>query len=398
VKPGPALDNLTAAIIQLCRSGLPAEQLRDPVLSRLRRAVPFDAAFWAAVDPATLLFTQPHQEEIPASTIPYFIQNEFLAEDVNKWTTLARDRVGVRTLAEATAGDMEASPRYRDVFRPLGLGDELRAVFRVGGVCWGYMCLHREVGSPFSRAEALYVRRLAPHLAEGIRAGLLVSNLEDAEVAEAPGLVVLATDGSLVSTTRAGEQWLEELGHLEPGRNGLPLQVQALAAMLHLPDASEDEFPRVRMRTRTGRWAVLHGSRLTSGGVDAVAVIIEAPSPADLAPVVMMAYGLTHQERTLTRLVCRGLSTREIAERLHITTNTVQDHLKSIFDKTGVRSRRELVTAILQEQYVPRAMARQRVGSSGFFAGDLTPDVEASREPPLGSLELAPAPAPARPR
>jgi DNA-binding NarL/FixJ family response regulator len=81
----------------------------------------------------------------------------------------------------------------------------------------------------------------------------------------------------------------------------------------------------------------------------------------------MLAYGLTNQEQTVTGLVCRGLATREIAERLPISAHTVQDHLKSIFDKTGVRSRRELVAAILQEQYLPRAMTGQPVGRSGFF-------------------------------
>ena len=105
------------------------------MLPRLRRAIPFDAAFWATVDPTTLLFTQPHQEEIPPETVPYFIQNEFLEADVDKWTRLARERLGVRTLAQATDGDMDASPRYRDLFRPLGFGDELRAVLRVGGAC-----------------------------------------------------------------------------------------------------------------------------------------------------------------------------------------------------------------------------------------------------------------------
>jgi GAF domain-containing protein len=178
---GSVLENLTDAIVDLCRSGLPPDALRDGVLSRLRRAVPFDAAFWSTVDPASLLFMQPHQEQIPADTGPYFLQNEFLDDDVNKWTELARERLGVRTLAGVTAGDLEASARYRDIFRPLGLGDELRAVLRAGGVCWGIVCLHREAGTPFTEDEVLYVGRLAPRLAEAIRAGVLLWRVDPAE-------------------------------------------------------------------------------------------------------------------------------------------------------------------------------------------------------------------------
>jgi DNA-binding CsgD family transcriptional regulator len=367
VKREAALENLTAAIVEICRSGLPPEALRDRVLPRLRRAVPFDAAFWATVDPTTLLFTQPHQEEIPPETIPYFIQNEFLDADVNKWTTLARERLGVRTLAEATGGDMDASARYRDIFRPLGFGDELRAALRVGGTCWGYMCLHREAGAPFSSDEVAYIHRIAPQLAEGIRAGILLASTELADAADAPGLVVVAPDGSLLSTTEAGERWLEELGHPESERSGLPVEVQALAARFRSPNLSPHGLPRLRVQTPAGRWAVLHASRMAIPETDAIAVIIEEPSPAELAPVLMMAYGLTKQEQVLTGLVCRGLSTSEIADRLHITSNTIQDHLKSIFDKTGVSSRRELVASILQEQYLPRAITGHPLGPSGFF-------------------------------
>jgi DNA-binding NarL/FixJ family response regulator len=106
---------------------------------------------------------------------------------------------------------------------------------------------------------------------------------------------------------------------------------------------------------------------MTTSGTDAIAVIIEEPSPAELAPVILMAYGLTKQEQVLTALVCRGLSTSAIAARLHITPNTIQEHLKSIFEKTGVSSRRELVTTILQEQYLPRVMANNPIGPSGCF-------------------------------
>jgi DNA-binding CsgD family transcriptional regulator len=365
MKQGPILENLTRAIVDLCWSGLPPAELWDRVLPKLRRAVPFDAAFWSTVDPATLLFTQPQQREIPASTIPYFVHNEFIDDDVNKWQALARDRVGVRTLVEATAGDPDTSPRYRDIFRPLGLGDELRAVFRSGGVCWGYMCIHRETGAPFSREDVLFVERIAPHVGEGIRTGHLVASVELSPLANEPGLVLLEPCGSVLSMTAAGERWLAELGHPDLESTGPPLVFRALAVTLQQRDAAQPELPRLRVRTRAGRWAMLHASRLQTQGAEAIAVIIEEPSPGELAPILMMAYGLTKQEQKLTTLVCRGASTREIAARLQITTNTAQDHLKSIFDKTGVRSRRELVATILREHYLPRAKGGRPIRPSG---------------------------------
>ena len=71
----------------------------------------------------------------------------------------------------------------------------------------------------------------------------------------------------------------------------------------------------------------------------------------------MAAYGLTEQELVVTGLVCQGLSTGQIAARL-VSGYTVQDHLKSVFDKTGVRSRRELVATILRQHYLPPGQPR----------------------------------------
>jgi DNA-binding CsgD family transcriptional regulator len=369
MRRGPALDNLTHAIVELCRSGLEPAALRERVLPRLRRAVPFDAAFWTTVDPVTLLFTAPHQHEIPPETAPYLVANEFLADDVNKFAALARDPAGVGTLAQRTGGDLEASARYRDVFRPLGLGDELRAVLRAGDECWGGLCLHREAGAAFSADEVEYVRRLAPRLAEGIRSGLLAASVETVDPGDAPGLLVLGADGALLSATEAGRRWLDALGHPDPERYGVPTAIRGLAARLQRPEPPDGPLPRLRMRTRAGGWAVLHASHLPGAAGGAIAVIVDEPSPSELAPLLMRAYGLTKQEQTVTSLVCRGLSTKDISGRLHISANTVQDHLKSIFDKTGVRSRRELVTAILHEQYLPRAMTGQPVAPSGFFRG-----------------------------
>ncbi len=106
---GPAADNLVAAVASACRSGLDADALRAAVLPRLRKAVPVDALWWASADPATLLFTRSYREELPADSGPYFVANEFLHQDVNKWTELARDTSGVRTLMQATEGTPAAA-------------------------------------------------------------------------------------------------------------------------------------------------------------------------------------------------------------------------------------------------------------------------------------------------
>jgi len=55
----------------------------------------------------------------------------------------------------------------------------------------------------------------------------------------------------------------------------------------------------------------------------------------------MSAYGLTEREQEVTRLILQGHATAAIAGRLAVSPHTVQQHLKGIFDKTGVRGRRE---------------------------------------------------------
>jgi DNA-binding CsgD family transcriptional regulator len=357
-------------------------ELRAAVLPRLRRVVPVDAVWWALVDPATLLFTQAYRDELPVETGPYFVENEFLSGDVNKWTDLAHDREGARTLIGATGGDPSSSARYRDIFEPLGLEDELRVVLRSRGSVWGFMCLHREHGSAFSADEVAFTQRIAPHLAEGLRLGLLVQGLESAQLADSPGLILLATDGSVIGTNTAADQWLEELN--PTGTTAIADEVHALAARLRAHDPSVT-VPQLRVRTRAGRWAILHASWMPDQGRDAVAVIIQQATAEQAAPVVMSAYGLTEQERNISGLVFHGLSTRAISQTLHITEHTIQDHLKSIFDKTGVRSRRELVATVLRQKYLPRAKAGQRPGPSGHFTGHDSATTQHPVSPPRGT-------------
>jgi len=145
-------------IIRLCNAGLDARKLRVEVLHVLRKVVPIDAAFFATLDPATLLFTDALTDAVLQDAAPHFLDNEFLEDDVNKFVALARSPNPVRTLVHATGHDLEESHRYRDILAPRALGDELRAILRTGSTCWGCLCLHREHGAPgFSATEARYV-------------------------------------------------------------------------------------------------------------------------------------------------------------------------------------------------------------------------------------------------
>jgi DNA-binding CsgD family transcriptional regulator len=74
----------------------------------------------------------------------------------------------------------------------------------------------------------------------------------------------------------------------------------------------------------------------------------------------MSVYALTDREKGVTRLVLQGCATAEIAGDLAISPHTGQQHLKSVFDKTGVRSRRDLVGKVFFAHYEPRLRDNER--------------------------------------
>jgi DNA-binding CsgD family transcriptional regulator len=373
---GRPAERVRQEIIRLSHSGLDSRTFRVESVRRLRKVIPTDVSFFATADPATLLFTSAVRDDLLAQASPQFLEREFLKDDPIKFTRLARANSPVDSLGMATEGELVRSPRYQEILAPIGLGDELRAVLKVGSKCWGFMCLHRERSGPdFTPAEAALLARLAPHLAEGLRAALLLGDSRaTSPPPDGPWLILLADDLSLVAITPAAEGWLAEVAEGDwPSSLELPDAVYAVAARLlalerggHTPP---DLMPRIRLRTASGRWLVLHASRLRATGAEGqIAVIFEEAHTSEIAPLIVDAYGLTRREGEITQLVLRGLSTAEVSEELHITPNTVRDHFKSIFDKVGVRSRRELVGQVFAQHYQPRMATGHEPNADGWFA------------------------------
>jgi DNA-binding CsgD family transcriptional regulator len=362
-------------IVRLCHAGLDPTRLRREVMVHVLQVVPTDAWCFPTADPATLMITGNVGEGLPAEAAPLFFEIEYSREDFNKFADLARRQDPVASLNEATAGDVSRSPRWREVFQALGLDDDLRAALVSEGACWGYLALHR-AGSrgAFAVEDLRFISRVVAHLAEGLRVSLILDATEEAgETIDGPGIVLLDEAFAIAESTPAADRWLSELSAQErPDIGTLPASVYAVAARLRALEqsASPDPnlVPRSRVRTRSGRWLIVHATRLAAANsVGRIAVIIEPAHPAEVAPLIARAYDLSVREREITQQVIRGLSTSELAAQLFISANTVQDHLKAIFEKVGVSSRRELVARIWTQQYWPQVASGARVTADGRF-------------------------------
>jgi len=318
---------------------------------------------WYTLDPASLLVTSHFHEGMPE--IPHeWLAQEYYEDDVNKLTDVARSERGISTLHEATGGDPTQSPRWHRNIAYGGDQEMIASLRTQAGDMWGALGLYRETGQPlFDGQELEFIQAVAPYLAEGARRALLVGEATDPEGPAAPGLIVLSDDWGIESTTRGVERWLSELPDGDWDTGKLPSSVLSVAGRALRTAEYPDEPGEIavsRVLSRSGMWVVLHGASLVSAGSRRVAVIVEPAHPARISPLLMSVYGLTEREQDVTRLVLQGNSTAEIAERLVVSAHTVQQHLKSVFDKTGVRSRRDLVGKVFFSHYEPRVRDNER--------------------------------------
>ena len=95
---------------------------------------------------------------------------------------------------------------------------------------------------------------------------------------------------------------------------------------------------------------------------------IEPAGPPEVTSLISGALGLTGREVDVVTEVLRGASTKQIAATLHLSPYTVQDHLKAVFAKAGVNSRRELIADVFFGIYAPRLGTPLR--PDGFFGAD----------------------------
>jgi len=92
---------------------------------------------------------------------------------------------------------------------------------------------------------------------------------------------------------------------------------------------------------------------LVGAAEDADLVVSERVVATAAPGAVAQGGALTARELEVLRLVARGLSNKEIAADLRITTHTVKYHLAAVLEKLGVRSRTEAVSLGVRKGLVP---------------------------------------------
>src|SRR4051812_34373227 len=341
-------------------------QFFDQAALRLQRVLPHDGACWHTLDPGSDLVTEHRLQNIP-DRFPLIAHNEYEVDDVNKFADLARAPRKAASLHEATGGRLERSSRYRDLFAAGGIGAELRGAFVADGATWGSVILIRMAGGrEFSRDEIDLLDRASVLFARAVRRGLVTeASLATAPPANAPGVLELDATGRLERASSTAEPLLTELSGTSAEDGWRSAAVQAVASATRQAIAARaSALPSSAVKTPAGTWLVLHGATL---GHRSVAVFIQRAHPTLVAPLLLKAYGLTAREQEVAQWLLRGATTAQAAQRLSISPHTVNEHVKSIYDKTGARTRGELLATVFFGEHLPRIQDHVAVGDDASF-------------------------------
>jgi DNA-binding CsgD family transcriptional regulator len=350
-----------AGIAAAAEAGLCWEDFGLAAIELLQHAIPNDGICLGPADPATSLLTGRVKTGLHGANEVAFVQHEYGAPDINRFSELATRDVGVSILDEATGGRPELSARHRDMVATTGLRHEMRGTMRSDRRMWGFYTIYRENGrAGFSPAEAEFMHRLEPVLTRGLRRGLIAGGSRHQDSGAA--VVIVNAADQVVSATSAAEQRIVDLGGELWSR--LPVSVAIVVSSAR----GNTHVPRMRLRSSSGQWLAIHAApvRGPNGLTSEIAVTIEPAGASAIIPLVVAAYGLTERERVVVQQVLAGAGTQQIARALQLSPYTVQDHLKAVFAKVGVSSRQELSSRIFFDHYAGRL--GQDLDASGWFS------------------------------
>jgi DNA-binding CsgD family transcriptional regulator len=329
----------------LSRAAFDCEPFRRETIAHLQRALGFDRWCWPLADPETLVTSSGVAEHNYGPQVPRSLQLEYSTDVFAAKQRLARRTRPVASLVGDTRGDLARSARWDEVLRPAGIGDVAIIACRDAQGCWGWIELYRDSGDPAFDIDALeLLESVGPTIGSALRRHAMPRRADSVEPASAPGTLVLDRDLRPVSWTTGARAWIDALpsAALFAQWGMLPSVVYPTAVLAR----SGTNDAHALVQAVDGRWVRIEAAALEGEREGEIAVSLRAATPKETFELLCRVYALTARERDVVALLVAGLDTRAITERLFISAHTVQDHLKSVFDKIGIHSRRELLATL----------------------------------------------------
>jgi len=334
-------------IAQVCHSSTAdAVGLRLAVLDEIRRVVEFDSFAWLLTDPETEVGSAPLADVPCLSELPRLIRLKYLTA-INRWTGMEKP---VALLGASTRGHLDHSLVWREILSRFGVIDVASLVFRCRYGCWSFLDWWRSTGgTSFTALDADFLGAIAKPLTEALRRcqANTFSIAAPATVRGGPAVLMLSPELDVRAQTLETDDYLRLLVPPGADRRPIPAGAYNVAAQLLSVESGVDVHPpTTRVHLAAGVWLTLRAARIgtTLPAIDRdIAVTIEASTPAERMTLFGRACGLSARELELFAHLVGGSDTHAIARQMFLSENTVQDHLKSIFLKTGTSNRRTLL-------------------------------------------------------
>jgi DNA-binding CsgD family transcriptional regulator len=334
-------------IMRICSSAAPDDRsLRVAILNEIRPVVAFDAFVWLLTDPQTEVGCSPLADVPCLPELPRLIMLKYLTP-INRWTRL---KGPVARLHESSGARLERSLVWNSLLSRYGVTDVASVVFRSRQGCWGFLDLWRmNASEPFTQSEAGFLASIA----KGVTEALQLSQADTFKLTSpavpgaGPAVLILSPELEVQAQTAETDEYLRLLIPPDQQRQPIPAAAYNVGAQLLAAEAGVDQHPPwARVHMSDGVWLTLRASRLAvterAGNPD-IAVTIEKSSPTERLDLFSRACALSAREAELLGHLILGADTRITAQRMFVSENTVQDHLKSIFAKTATTNRRTLM-------------------------------------------------------
>lgn len=320
-----------------CYAGLDSTSLRRRVTTIVVDAFDADASTFVEIDAGTSV---PRNSVLHGYTDAFcdqIIREAYLRSPVLEFGRRAARGERAARVTELPI-DLRDDP-YLATIRDHGYADDAQAMLAAGGRPLGFLALVRRRNPRFDDDEISTLEALRPHLAAAMRGAALRAE-RDADPGRDTAMLVLDAAGRVEVANAAADVLLRT-----PAAPGVWEGMHAVATVLRTAVASaalDAAVPALGILVDGRRYTLRAERGIGGDGAPRTIVFLEPPQRTD-AGAAFGRLGLSPREVEVAGAMVRGESTMEIAAATGLSPNTVKTHARSIFEKLGIGSRRELV-------------------------------------------------------